>query len=545
MFVSPGASNTEENTKLRQYERWFLGASITAIMTYLTIQASYLSDSIADKYRIRGLKPTFWGERYADLNDGQLNSFRSGFVLLTFVAVTFVALRKFLVRNKPDLKSQLYYYLVFGLGFGFYLHGPGVLFLLGMVVANYLLAENLRGQKFFPLVVWVLNLGFLLVTEYYNGYQFGQVSRSLEFLDRVPVEMKWHRVTNMCMLKVVSFAIDYHWKTLNVIKDTKEKHMTKCIECTEEIDCLKLRTEEHSNHYSLLSFAAYFFYPPLYLAGPTTCYNAWISQVQRPQKTFDTKRLGVYIFRFCVCFFLLEWFIHNLYFPTIANNKHNRDIWEEFGAYELVMAAYFILKWIWLKFLVIWRYFRIWALLDGIESPENMGRCMSNNYCFEGFWRMWHRGFNQWLIRYLFVPLGGSKYKIFNIWVVFGFVALWHDLSLNLLAWGWGMCIFIMPEVLVKRYFNQKKFENFRNTYLYFYLSVFAGGFYVILMIIANLVGFSFGIAGLEIAMQNLSSFEGTLMVLKGFFLVIFPSVILMFNLRNEEIRKYGRELGY
>ena len=57
-------------------------------------------------------------------------------------------------------------------------------------------------------------------------------------------------------------------------------------------------------------------------------------------------------------------------------------------------------------------------------------------------------------MRYLFIPLGGNKYKVFNIWVVFGFVALWHDLTMNLIAWGWGMCIAIMPEVAVKAYLN-------------------------------------------------------------------------------------------
>jgi len=52
------------------------------------------------------------------------------------------------------------------------------------------------------------------------------------------------------------------------------------------------------------------------------------------------------------------------------------------------------LVFIWLKFLTIWRLARSAALLDGIDSPENMNRCLFNNHCFEGFWRSWHRGFN-------------------------------------------------------------------------------------------------------------------------------------------------------
>ena len=63
-----------------------------------------------------------------------------------------------------------------------------------------------------------------------------------------------------------------------------------------------------------------------------------------------------------------------------------------------------------------------------MDVPENMNRCVHNNYNFEGFWRSWHRGFNQWLLRYIYFPLGGSKNKVWNIWIVFTFVAIWHDL---------------------------------------------------------------------------------------------------------------------
>lgn len=102
------------------------------------------------------------------------------------------------------------------------------------------------------------------------------------------------------------------------------------------------------------------------------------------------------------------------------------------------------------QFLVIWRYFRCCALLEGIEPPENMLRCVNNNYDIEGFWRGWHASFNRWLVRYMYIPLGGSSYRIFNIWAIFTFVALWHDLELRMLGWAWLMCLFFAPE-LVRR----------------------------------------------------------------------------------------------
>jgi protein-cysteine N-palmitoyltransferase HHAT len=53
----------------------------------------------------------------------------------------------------------------------------------------------------------------------------------------------------------------------------------------------------------------------------------------------------------------------------------------------------------WLKFLLIWRFFRLWALADGVLPPENQVRCMSNNQSLGQFWKGWHASFNLWIVR--------------------------------------------------------------------------------------------------------------------------------------------------
>jgi D-alanyl-lipoteichoic acid acyltransferase DltB (MBOAT superfamily) len=57
---------------------------------------------------------------------------------------------------------------------------------------------------------------------------------------------------------------------------------------------------------------------------------------------------------------------------------------------------------------------------------------------------------NEWH-RYLYIPLGGSS-KIWTTLVVFSFVALWHDLSLKLLTWGWVISLFVLPEMAAKKF---------------------------------------------------------------------------------------------
>ena len=51
------------------------------------------------------------------------------------------------------------------------------------------------------------------------------------------------------------------------------------------------------------------------------------------------------------------------------------------------MTGYWTLNFMYTKFLIIWRFFRVMALLDGIDTPENMNRVVNNNFTFTGFWR--------------------------------------------------------------------------------------------------------------------------------------------------------------
>ena len=67
------------------------------------------------------------------------------------------------------------------------------------------------------------------------------------------------------------------------------------------------------------------------------------------------------------------------------------------------------------------------ALWDDIEVPENMNSCIYNAVSFEEFWRGWHTGLNMWLIRYIYIPLGGKKNLTIAVFTTFTFVAFWHE----------------------------------------------------------------------------------------------------------------------
>lgn len=74
--------------------------------------------------------------------------------------------------------------------------------------------------------------------------------------------------------------------------------------------------------------------------------------------------------------------------------------------------------------------------------------CLSPTANRQGFWRSWHASYNRWLVRYMYVPLGGAAWRAANVWLIFSFVALWHDLEWRLLGWAWIMAAAMAPELV-------------------------------------------------------------------------------------------------
>ena len=104
---------------------------------------------------------------------------------------------------------------------------------------------------------------------------------------------------------------------------------------------------------------------------------------------------------------------------------------------------------------------------------------------------MWHKGFNVWLIKYLYIPLGGNK-NIFSILTVIAFVAFWHDHTINIIFWALLISIFMVTEILVKRYFRKNHPELFSKNW-FKYLTCFESAIYIYFFIICNLIGFGYG----------------------------------------------------
>lgn len=256
--------------------------------------------------------------------------------------------------------------------------------------------------------------------------------------------------------------------------------------------------------YSLKNYLAYTLYAPLYLAGPILTFNDFVSQQRYKPRSINLRRTIMYGIRFGLALLAFEVMLHYIYVVAISKAE---PAWDAYTPFQLSMLGFFHLHHIWLKLLLPWRLFRLWALTDNIDPPENVVRCMSDNYSALAFWRGWHRSFNRWLIRYLYIPIGGSGgpqtrgtggvlRATFNMFVVFSFVAFWHDIQLRLLIWGWLITLFILPEVIANILFPKSKWSNRPDAYRVI-CGVGAVG-NILMMMSANLVGFALGLDGLK-----------------------------------------------
>ena len=410
-----------------------------------------------------------------------------------------------------------------------------------------------------PPATWIFNCVILLLNERYNGYSWvallgigGLGGESWDsprghaalWLDNHRGVFPWFRLFNLVVLRMISFNMDRHWAALQIVprdRDggviTFEKHQRKCLEgCMirgREGACLWWREKDsHAlSSYTPLAYFAYLFYVPLHFAGPTITFNSWLGQIVHPQRSYTPLGVAWYALgRTGFIFLVLEAWLHLFYVFSFTNSP----AFLGFSPYGMALVSYFTLVAIWLKFTALWRFFRCWSLLDGVEPPENMSRCVSNNYSVQSFWRGWHRSFNRWLVRYVYVPLGGggggaaspattaatgdgksssssaaassggvlaalwSSYstryprlapltrQLANVFLTFSFVAFWHDRTMQLLAWGWMIALLFAPELGAQALCNTRALKPLKTRWYWRHIKGVGAAMSIFTMMVTN-----------------------------------------------------------
>ncbi|KAI9810829.1 MAG: glycerol transporter [Pycnora praestabilis] len=426
------------------------------------------------------------------------------------------------------------------------LHGISAFKILLILYINFDLATRLPKEQI-PRATWIFNIFILFANETSGGYSFmrfasmvsrimtapgAEVGKSTAFFESLGARLdsfdglvpRWEILFNIVVLRLISFNLDYYWSIGprsgspvevchyyfvgfsgawidTVLTDAPKKKQLDPSNLSERD---RIAISANPQDYSFRNYLAYVLYSPLYLAGPILTFNDFIAQLRYSPPSITTSRTVLYGIRFLITLLTMELMLHFIYAVAISKSQ---PVWEAYTPFQLSMLGYFNLHIIWLKLLLPWRFFRFWALLDGIDPPENMVRCMSDNYSTLAFWRGWHRSFNRWIVRYIYIPLGGSggpsthgtwgkARAVLNFLAVFTFVALWHDINLKLLMWGWLITLFILPEVLAGFLFPKSKWRDHPEAYRVICGIGAVGN--ILMMMAANLVGFAVGLDGLQ-----------------------------------------------
>ncbi|KAK7838380.1 glycerol uptake protein 2, partial [Quercus suber] len=175
------------------------------------------------------------------------------------------------------------------------------------------------------------------------------------------------------------------------------KHVQRCHICKSGKTCYQLLHERSvpDDKYSLSIYICYLVYAPLYLAGPIISFNAFASQLDVPQNNYSVRDVTWCGLCWVFSLLLMELMTHLFYYNAFAIS----GLWKQLSPMDVFIIGYGVLNFMWLKFFLIWRYFRFWSLICGIEAPKNMPRCINNCHNLEGFWKNWHASYNKWLVR--------------------------------------------------------------------------------------------------------------------------------------------------
>ncbi|KAK3501214.1 MBOAT, membrane-bound O-acyltransferase family-domain-containing protein [Neurospora crassa] len=429
------------------------------------------------------------------------------------------------------------------------LHGTSGLKIIGLLWLNYQIATRLP-RKVVPWATWIFNLYILVTMKVYDGYRFKTFVNLIPFVPDSLLELaswmdsqqgllnRWHILFNITILRLISFNLDYAWMMDRQGGSPIEKKQLDPASLSERD---RVGTPAPKSNYSFRNYFAYAIYAPLYLAGPILTFNDYISQCRYQSASIEPSRTVKYGIRCLLVLLAMEFVLHFNYVNAISNARPD---WSSYTPAQIALLSFFKLHIIWLKLLVPWRLFRFWALVDGIDPPENMLRCVSDNYSTLSFWRSWHRSFYRWTLRYIYIPLGGSNfrtlvssaYSIITYLAVFMFVAIWHDVDFQLLVWSWLIVAFFLPEIAAGYLFPRKKWEDRPTAYRMLCCVGAVGN--VLMMISANVVGFGGGVDAMKALWEGLFRGLSGISFLTGSCIALFVGIQVMFEIRQSELRK-------
>ena len=343
------------------------------------------------------------------------------FFLPIFLIVYFVTPQKF--RN--------YTLLLFSLVFYAYGAPDFVFLLVGECVVNYLIVRgmaktgNVATKKWLCGLSVLIALGLLLYFKYANFF-VENLNTILGWTHHEPVG--WMKVALPIGISFFTFqSITY---TLDVYRGNSPASK------------------------KLTDYVLYIMMFPQLIAGPIVNYNSVAAQLVERTSTMEDRVAGFYRF------------VIGLAKKVLIANTLAAYADQVFAMSYADLAS--STAWIGILSYTFQIYFDFSGYSDmaiglgkmiGFRFPENFNDPYTSKSVTE-FWKRWHMTLGNFIMNYLYIPLGGNRKgqgrMYLNLWLCFLLSGLWHGASWNFVLWGAFHGFFICADKLFLKRFLKK-----------------------------------------------------------------------------------------
>ncbi|XP_069810919.1 protein-cysteine N-palmitoyltransferase HHAT isoform X6 [Dendropsophus ebraccatus] len=196
--------------------------------------------------------------------------------------------------------------------------------------------------------------------------------------------------------------------------------------------------------------------------------------------------------RLVLWWFLAELMIHTMYMHAMYSSSailEHASYWT-LGGLALAQVLFF-----YVKYLVLYGFPALIVQLDGVNPPA-LPLCVSTMYSFTTIWRCFDVGLHRFLVRYVYIPMGGSHSGLGSMLLstasTFIFVSYWHGGHEYLWYWAALNWIGIIVEYGLKKIlalpFLQDKIDQNLSPKTYRRLHAAFASVSTALLILTNLV---------------------------------------------------------
>lgn len=273
---------------------------------------------------------------------------------------------------------------------------------------------------------------FGLLTLYYSPTLVNITIPSIRGTTMFAIRRHAHLMFTWGIVRGISFSCENLWHKM-------DSAMVKTGE-PDDNDTQAKSTEIHQEYaYEFFDYLQYMLYCPV-LFGPLLCYNDFMRERDSKPPLWNTRTILNFIFSLCrvACWALgLETATHYVYASVIRYDisvARNLSTFESFGVFMANFGVHFA------KYTIIFGLPASVCALDGFtDVPGGPKSIPVKNLSY--FWKNHDRGLYKWLMRYIYIPCGGSRRggvaAAFNMALVFGFIVVfWQRVTASTCVWG-------------------------------------------------------------------------------------------------------------